>query len=93
MAISQRLAVSEEDIAHFIKTGICILISGYWNILPEELFEHLSCKLLYCVVMNSRKVKLAGNVTDMREMRNAHKILTTPHNGPNRSGSLFPISS
>lgn len=28
-------------------------------------------------------MKLAVYVTDMREMRNAHKILITPHNGPN----------
>jgi hypothetical protein len=43
MAISQRLAVCQEEIAPLIKTfanrelnGICILISGYWNILPYE---------------------------------------------------------
>jgi len=42
MAISQRLAVCQEEIAHLVKTfahrelnGICILISGHWNILPE----------------------------------------------------------
>jgi hypothetical protein len=45
------------------------------------------------VVMNSRKVKLAVYVTDIGEMRNAHKILITTQNGPNSSGSLFPISS
>jgi hypothetical protein len=56
-------------------------VTGGWRKLHNEELHNLYCSPNIIRVIKSRRMKWAGHVARMREMRNAHRILVRKHEG------------